>query len=200
MKAIRCSVAGCGRGVIARGLCERHYRAARAARISLPPLASKPTPTERLLSFIERRRAPECWPWKGAIGRWGYGVFWLNGHNLNASRAAYLLLVGPAKSGQVVCHSCDNPVCCNPNHLWLGTQADNLRDCRRKGRASSQLEAGGSAHHPRYNAKLTPAMVIEARRLYFQDSVSQSEIGRRWGVHSSAISRAVRGENWAHVS
>ena len=137
----------------------------------------------------------ECWPWAGPINRWGYGDCTWNGHRSNASRAAYESVNG-CVGDLVVCHRCDNPACCNPAHLFAATQAENLADCRRKGRARGQFKAGPK--HPRHLAKLTPEMVLEARRLY-ASGVSQSQIARDWGLHSSSISRAVRGEFWRHV-
>lgn len=143
---------------------------------------------------VDMRESTECWPWIGGLNRWGYGQCQHDGKAVNASRAAYLEANGQIADGLVVCHSCDNPQCCNPSHLFAATQAENLADCRRKCRARYRK---GKSHH-RATAKLSSEMVREAKRLY-ESGVSQSEIGRRWGVHSSAISRAVRGKTWSHV-
>lgn len=145
---------------------------------------------------VARGSESECWPWTGCVNRWGYGACQVDGRQLNASRAAWLFANGEIAPGLMVCHRCDNPICCNPSHLYLGTQFDNMRD--RKEREGYRSVPRG-AKHPRHSAKLTPEMVMEARRL-FSAGVSQSEIGRRWGIHSSAISRAVRGESWGHVA
>lgn len=149
---------------------------------------------KRLLRFIDRRGEDECWPWIGGMGSWGYGSFWLEGRNWNASRAAYKLLVRDP-GAFTVCHRCDNPPCCNPHHLFLGTQGDNVRDCNQKGRGNGQFESGT---HPRHNAKLNATKVAQAKALY-ASGVKQTEIARRLGVNSSTISRAVRGERWGHV-
>lgn len=143
---------------------------------------------------VEKKGQDECWPWRGSLNIWGYGQSSLDGRSVNASRAAFVEANGPVNPGLVICHRCDNPACCNPSHLFAATQAENLADCRAKGR---QVYRYGADHH-RPSAKLTPEMVVEARRLY-ASGVSQSEIGRCWGIHSSVISRAVRGENWSHV-
>lgn len=143
---------------------------------------------------VDVRGEDECWPWLGATNVWGYGDCVYAGRRSNASRAAYLDKNGGIQSGHVVCHRCDNPICCNPAHLFAATQADNLEDCRRKGR---QRYRKGANHH-RPTAKMTPEKVMEARRLY-ASGVTQTEIARRWGMHSSVISRAVRGESWKHV-
>lgn len=136
-----------------------------------------------------------CWPWTGPVNTWGYGDATLGGKRLNASRAAFLTYHGRIDEGLVVCHRCDNPICCNPEHLYAATQAENLADCRRKGR---QRYRTGASHH-RVGAKLTPELVKQARELYAQ-GITQVEIGKRFGVHSSVISRAVRGEYWSHVA
>lgn len=104
---------------------------------------------ERFLSLIDRSPgSTDCWPWRGQLGGGGYGrVHWL-GHSLRAHRKAYELLVGPIPSGLHVCHSCDNPPCCNPAHLWLGTDADNLADMRAKGRRRYPLKDPCLHGHP----------------------------------------------------
>lgn len=156
--------------------------------------AVKPKAVHFSWSKVDVGEAHECWLWIGARNRYGYGACQHLGVQMNASRAAYLLTHSSIPDGQVICHRCDVPACCNPAHLFAATQAENIADCKRKGRWRNRR---GEAH-PRPNAKLTADMIREARRLY-AGGVSQSEIGRRIGMHSSAISRAVRGETWSHV-
>lgn len=84
-------------------------------------------------SKVDRRGPDECWPWKAGTDKDGYGKFavGLGGHtqlHTRAHRFGYLTLVGPLKPGEVVCHSCDNPPCCNPAHWFKGTHADNTND------------------------------------------------------------------------
>lgn len=145
-------------------------------------------------SRVERGGPHECWKWTGPLNTWGYGDCTWTGRRVNASRAAFESAVGPVPEGLVVCHKCDEPSCCNPAHLFAATQAENLADCRRKGR---QVYRSGVSHH-RATAKLTAERVAEAKRL-FAEGVSQSEIARRWGMSSGAICRAVRGKTWRHV-
>lgn len=149
------------------------------------------------LFWAKVKLGPEsaCWEWIGARNKWGYGATSYRGRQSNASRVAWLIVNGPIAEGLVVCHRCDNPACCNPAHLFLGTQADNLADCHRKGRA--RCCPSGRAH-PRGVAKLNEAKVIEARRLY-ASGIPQTHIAKRMGVDSSTISRAVRGERWSFV-
>lgn len=150
----------------------------------------------RFWKRVDKRSDAECWPWIGTIGTWGYGSFWFRGCTRNASRVAWILTHGEIEGDYVVCHTCDNPACCNPSHLFLGTQGDNVRDCNLKGRGKGQYT---SDSHPRHTAKLSAEQVRHAKFLYEACGVSQSEIARRLGVDSSTISRAVRGEYWSHV-
>ena len=75
-----------------------------------------------------------CWPWRGRRLRSGYGRLVLRGRQIAAHRIAYELSNGPVPTGLLVCHSCDNPPCCNPLHLWIGTHQDNMDDMMAKGR------------------------------------------------------------------
>jgi DNA-binding CsgD family transcriptional regulator len=143
---------------------------------------------------VNKSGKDDCWPWDGAANRWGYGVCQLNGVGMNASRAAYITENGPLGIGLVVCHRCDNPICCNPNHLFAATQRENLEDCRAKGR---QRYLSG-AEHRRPTAKMN-AEIVRWIRSQYSKGLSQSEIGRILGISSGTISRAVRGESWGHV-
>lgn len=109
--------------------------------------------------YIEAASDDECWPWRGTINRTtGYGQWWHDGRAMRAHRAAYERVHGPIPDGLIVCHRCDNPPCCNPAHLFLGTQADNQRDKKNKGRTSRGERNGGGG-------KLTENDVREIRRL-----------------------------------
>jgi hypothetical protein len=132
-----------------------------------------------------------CWPWLGGINTWGYGAAQFRGKYSNSSRVAAFLSHGEVPENLVVCHACDNPLCCRPSHLFIATQAENLKDCRDKGRAVYRV---GVQHH-RATAKITAAQVLDARKAY-SEGETQTSIARRLGVHSATISRAVRGEVW----
>lgn len=129
----------------------------------------------------------------------GYGMFRLvPGETMKkAHRSAWILTNGQPPPGQSVCHKCDNPWCCNPTHLFLGTHQENMRDRDRKGRSTK----GRTFHHGEgsgRSAKLTLADVTTIRETYARGGVSQSALGERFGVGQTQIGRIVRGLRWAH--
>lgn len=106
---------------------------------------------ERFDRYVDKEHR-ECWAWLGATaGTMGYGRFWLNRGVVQAHRFSYERYVGPIPMGMLVLHRCDNPKCVNPDHLFLGTDFDNLHDAMRKGRAdTSGLRVGCPADQPRH--------------------------------------------------
>lgn len=90
-----------------------------------------------LLGRVVRRpksNKPGCWFWTGALNGDGYGIVSIDGRLLLTHRVAYELFVGPIPDGHEVCHRCDNPQCCKPAHLFVGTRTDNAADMWAKGR------------------------------------------------------------------
>ncbi|WFC66447.1 hypothetical protein EUC41_09045 [Achromobacter denitrificans] len=148
------------------------------------------TPLGRFLSKVER--AEGCWQWKGAKKATGYGNFYLGGKVIGAHCASFRLLVGDIPAGMYVCHTCDTPSCVNPDHLFLGTPAENQADMARKGRAVG-MRLGGE-HHPM--AKLTTAQVneIRARRAAGE---KLKDLARSFGVSESNISVVTNCRSWA---
>jgi len=147
----------------------------------------------RFWSKVGRRGPDECWPWLGSRQASGHGQFVASviPHRLTpAHKFMWQLTHGPIGDGLVVCHRCDHGWCVNPTHLFVGTQADNLRDCREKDRHSR-----GERH---YNAKLTDDNVTEMRRLA-SVGVAQVEIARRFNTDQSHVSNIMRGKKWRHL-
>jgi hypothetical protein len=137
---------------------------------------------------------PGCRPWQGRRGAEGYGNVTRLGKTLKAHRAAWELTYGPIPEGMVVCHRCDNPPCCEPTHLFLGTRADNNDDREQKGRG---VHPKGSAHP---NAKLTEEAVLAIRREWASiPRRSLDTIAASYGVSRSTIHFVVSGGTWKHA-
>ena len=130
-----------------------------------------------------------CWEWIAYKDGGGYGIIKIDGKKQKAHRVAYRLYVGEIPDGMCVCHRCDNPGCVNPGHLFLGTMADNMRDCENKGR---RVHPSGEKNG---RAKLTEAQVVEIRVRYSEGD-TQSELAKEFGVTQTAISHIVYGRNW----
>ncbi len=88
---------------------------------------------DRFWGLVDEGNPEDCWPWKGTTMKtaWPYGIFHRGG-SWRAHRIAYVLTIGPIKKGLVIMHSCDNPPCCNPAHLEMGTQSKNITDSYRR--------------------------------------------------------------------
>lgn len=156
----------------------------------------KQTPAERFWAKVDRRGDDECWPWTASLQN-GYGQIYWRGRPVKAQRASWEVNRGPIPHGQHVLHECDNPICVNPKHLFLGTHLDNLADMRAKGRANPwpQPRLRGVAHP---HAKLTPASVREIRRRSSR-SESTTSLADRFGVDRMTVKSALIGKTWGHV-
>ena len=130
----------------------------------------------------------DCWEWTAAKRR-GYGAFWLNGRHVPAHRVAWMLKHGelPADDMQV-CHKCDNPSCVNPDHLFLGTAADNLADMHRKGRGRGMFAA--NENHPKCVLSDKDVQKIIAAT---ECGETQRSVARRYGINQATVSRIVNG-------
>lgn len=152
-----CSVTDCPSSYCARGYCSRHYSQMRKHGRILP---EPPTLTERFWQKVQKGGAADCWVWRGPTNKHGYGRFvaWEAGVPTHwyAHRFVMTLRGEEFAENAVVLHECDNPPCVNPSHLRVGTQADNMRDAKEKGRMNlSGLALGRlSNNRPR---KVRPA-------------------------------------------
>lgn len=136
-------------------------------------------------------KSGECWNWTGSLTTFGHGRVQRNGKHSRASRVAYEITHGPIPVGLHVCHTCDNPRCVNPAHLFLGTQADNMADMARKGRNQR-----GADHH---QAILTESDVRSIRTRHAAGE-KQNALAREYGLSKAAINLIVLRRNWRHVA
>lgn len=135
-----------------------------------------------------------CWEWQGARDAKGYGQLRFvvitgegNGRGIRAHVVAYILTNGPIPDGLWVLHKCDNPPCCNPAHLFLGTAKDNGSDCASKKRTAWGERNGKT----KFNAKRALNIIMAAAQ-----GVPQNRLARIFGVHESTVSLLVRKKRW----
>lgn len=162
--------------------------------IDLDPFLNDIRVLERFWAKVAIADPRTCWLWTGARKPpYGYGQFVLKRDvYVTASRFALATKVGALPSRIQACHSCDNPPCCNPAHLFPGTQSENNRDCISKGRGN---RSRGEAHR---DAKLTEEIVVQLRAMPFTDEV-RKEMAQAYGVNKHAIYMAQTGRTWKHV-
>jgi hypothetical protein len=148
---------------------------------------------------VDKRGRDECWPWIGSCDDDGYGTF-NNGQTLRAHRLAWEFENGSIPDGMLVCHSCDNPPCCNPRHLWIGTAADNNRDRAKKGRSrpytGPRTWARKGSSVP--SSKLKEDDVIKMRDRHAAGATIAS-LAVEFGVHYQQAFRIVHRLQWKHV-
>lgn len=163
--------------------------------------------TRRRMSEAARRRAtlpieerfwPKvqkcdgCWQWLSVKNSEGYGLFRVRGRRLRAHRLSYALTYGPIPDGYIVCHHCDNPSCVRPDHLFLGTNADNVADCIQKGRRRA-AGARGEAHG---HSILTQEAVNDIRARYIPYTVTQKMLADEYGVSENAVWHVIHRSRW----
>lgn len=171
----------------------------------------KQTPSER---FWEKVVPADdgCMVWTGSRDPRGYGRVWRSGRLESAHRVAWQECVGPIPEGMFVCHRCDNPPCCNPSHLFLGTNRENMHDALRKGRLNPAMfdgtmpRIGGQARaakhtlqgegHPHH--RLTERDVRDIRALAASGR-TQASIAPAFGISRTRVGEIVRREAWTHV-
>lgn len=169
----------------------------------MPNPAHKPIPhltqeeMARFWSKVDQSQGSEsCWKWQGATnGKKGYGQLTLRQRHFYAHRVAYTLAFSDPGS-LLVCHTCDNPRCCNPKHHFLGTIKDDVADMLTKGRArgGAKIPPKGVKH---YGAKLTESDVLKIRA---STNISINEWARRLKVSPGTISCIVNRKTWKHVT
>lgn len=144
-------------------------------------------PVQSFWSHVTIEGKDDCWEWTGAKNGGnpvnGYGVLRINDKKEYAHRVAFALAHGHLDATLKVCHTCDNPRCVNPRHLFLGTNTDNMADAAVKGRT---------------RRKLTPEQVADIRRR-FGGHGSQAALAKEYGVTIGAINHIKMGRNWKHV-
>lgn len=178
-------------------------------------MAKRKSIEERLWAKVDRdgpipKHRPDlgqCWLWTGRRNAWGYGALKFNRQQL-AHRIMWLVTFGPIPAETpCVLHHCDNPLCVNPSHLWVGTNADNVADRVRKGRSAVLSgDLSGMHRNPEraargercHMSKLTAADIRVIRRLR-QEGRFLREIAARFNIGISTVHHVVADRTWRHV-
>jgi hypothetical protein len=142
-------------------------------------------------SLVQKRGEDECWIWTGPMDGKRYGVIGIGGKQHKAHALAYEVAHGPITKGLFACHKCDNPSCCNPSHIFIGTAADNAADMKAKKRSAWGERA--------WAAKLTTDAVRQIRTQR-ASGMSATALAGMYGVTPAAISKVALGRTWSNVT
>jgi len=152
--------------------------------------------TKEQLARFERnfKKSDGCWLWQGSVvsDRGGYGRFHIGKKSYRAHRLSWQVYMGEWPGDLFVCHKCDTPRCVNPDHLFLGTTTDNMRDMIRKGRKYDQ----SGENHP--SNKLSEKDVFAIRNAH-RNGISQADLHRQYGMSRAAICKIIQGKLWSHI-
>jgi len=159
---------------------------------------------DRFWSKVDKKGEDECWLWKDAINGNGYGGFTgvqITNNNpeyhtfsSKAHRMAYIFTYGKILKGILVLHKCDNRLCCNPKHLFLGTHQDNMEDMVKKGRSKMC-----SFPNNKNSAKLTIKQVKKIRFMYRMEGMSYSKLSKIFNISIAQIGRIINREKWKDI-
>lgn len=155
---------------------------------------------KRFWKMVDKRTKDECWEWIGGHNHGGYGNFKYypdindrkKRHTIVAHRFSYIIANGEFSRDLLILHKCDNPGCVNPNHLFIGTQFDNMNDMRSKGREWSNIGTKNG------RAKLDEDKVREIK-LMVKEGKTDVELSHKYNVAPVTIWQIRKGNNWAYV-
>lgn len=183
-----CSAEGCANVAVARKMCQTHYlRLKKHGDAEHVPHVL----TVKEIIAANSTAQGECILWTGVIDAKGYGrTKCRSSKEKLAHRLSYESIHGAIPNGLMVCHKCDTPACIRPEHLFLGTHNDNMRDMREKGR---------SAHGVKNGSAVLTDDIVRSIKATLKDGVGCTEIARQFNVSHSLISMIGAGKRWGHV-
>ena len=196
-----CLAEGCDRVVTKHGgfgYCTKHYQ--RYKKHGDPHRADwkelKGNNLEEKLRFNSIENENGCWIWQGGKTNFGYGTIGIGNNKTElVHRLAYKFWDGEVSSDLFVCHHCDQPLCVNPNHLFLGTNQDNIDDKMYKGRAYTGVHKG----ELNVRSSLTDKQVKELKYDLFKRNMKQVDLCEKFGVSRDVVSSIFRGRTWTHI-
>jgi hypothetical protein len=148
--------------------------------------------SERFFEKVEK--TSNCWNWMGALSSKGYGYFWLENKMELAHRISWILIHGYIPEGFEVMHECDNPKCVNPDHLFLGTHAQNMADMKNKNRAGRNWRKGSQCAHAKLDEEQVKKIIHEIKL-----GRAHINLAHEFGVSRTAITAIATGRNWKHI-
>lgn len=175
-----------------------------AASNSTPPVLSEKQ-IEIFWSRVERKGPGECWPWKASRDRKGYGtVCFTLGRRIYLKTRSHILArflaTGEWPNGLLTCHTCDNPCCANPEHLYLGKPVQNTRDMMTRKRHRYQTQPDNVQRGEELTqSKLSGDKVREIRRLYAEGGVTLQDLAARYGVTKVCVHHVIIRKTWKHI-
>lgn len=193
-----CTIPNCTKKHKSHGMCDTHYsywkRTGEVGERRVKTLA------ERLWAKVDKSAGHgpngDCWEWRGYVHPTGYGQLAKDagGKNVNSNRAAWIVTHGEIQDGLWVLHTCDNRLCCNPDHLWLGTPQDNTNDMIRKGR--KRLPVKPARGEQISISKLTEDMV---RAMRAEPPMTFKALGEKYGVSAGTANKVILRQLWTHI-
>jgi hypothetical protein len=194
-----CSIENCENKYAGKGFCNKHYQKNKKYGESLAGKTNSQNKagTKEYISENSEIDINDCWVWKRSKNK-GYGQSGLKGKSIKAHRLSYLTFVGEIPNNLHVLHTCDNPTCVNPKHLFLGTNQDNMNDKVNKNRQAKGEDNGRS--------KLVQEEVDEIRTLYSAEleerakgkgtQLTQKELAKRFKVSQAEINDILNNKRW----
>lgn len=156
-------------------------------------------PNDALFRILSRCKESDggCFNWSGATSKKdgaGYGRITLNNTAYGCHRVVWTLLKGGIPDKKILCHKCDNPLCCNVNHMFIGTQADNVRDMVKKGRDRKNPYRGGN--HSRAALSNDQAKYIRDNYIKYDPVFGIRPMAKEFGVSETCLYRVVSGKRY----
>jgi len=164
---------------------------------NLKMFKDKPTEQQikRFWKYVNKKEKNDCWEWIGTKDVYGYGIYSIKSVLYKAHRASYYFENGHIDKNLICCHSCDNPSCVNPHHLWLGTQKQNILDRGKKNRTVT----GHLYGEDNPSSKLKKEDVLWIRDNYNPKIWSTRKLAKKYNVCQTKIRQILKRQSWKHI-